>query len=337
MKQIRQILTKILAVCTLLVLILDAKTAFSGAQEGLRLCIRTLIPSLFPFFVVSGIFCQIFSGNSLTLIRPLCRLCGIPEGTQSLFLMGLLGGYPVGAKNIDDAYKSGSLKLSDAQRMLGFCSNAGPSFLFGIIGPVFHNPFVPWALFLILFLSSVIVGYLLPGHTANKNTNTIHIKQDFKGIFDGSLKAIASVCGWVILFRVILTFLDRWILWLVPESLRVVIAGSLELSNGCIELQEIENEGLRFIVSAAMLTFGGLCVAMQTASVTKSTGLGLYFPGKVLQCFVSLILSYPAQYLLFDEAQTVNILHPALPVIVIILALLARKHHIQKKTVAILG
>ena len=37
----------------MLALILDGRTAIDGARQGIELCLRTVIPSLFPFFVLS--------------------------------------------------------------------------------------------------------------------------------------------------------------------------------------------------------------------------------------------------------------------------------------------
>ena len=47
----------------LLILILDGGTAIEGVRTGINICIRTLIPSLFPFMVL----CGLINGNSETL------------------------------------------------------------------------------------------------------------------------------------------------------------------------------------------------------------------------------------------------------------------------------
>ena len=107
-----------------------------------------------------------------------------------------------------------------------------------------------------------------------------------------SIRCMAQVCGWIVLFRVLLAFLERWLFWLFPGELRVLFTGMLELSNGCISLSSVENTELRFLICAAMLSFGGLCVTMQTVSVTQGLRLRFYFPGKFLQTAVSVFLSW---------------------------------------------
>ena len=68
---------------------------------------------------------------------------------------------------------------------------------------------------------------------------------------------MGNVCGWVILFRILIAFLERWFLWLLPASVRVAVTGLLELSNGCCALAEIKDFKMRFLLCSGMLSFGG--------------------------------------------------------------------------------
>ena len=98
-----RIRTGIFASLGMLLLILDTKTAIQGAQEGIRLCIMTVIPSLFPFFVLSSLLTGALTGVRLRFLRPIGKLCRMPAGSESLLLIGMLGGYPTGAKSAADA------------------------------------------------------------------------------------------------------------------------------------------------------------------------------------------------------------------------------------------
>ena len=292
MKRLR---TGILASVGLLVLILDAKTGILGAAEGLALCFKSIIPSLLPFFVLSILITNSLAGERIRVLQPLERLLRIPKGSGSTFLIGILGGYPVGAQSVAQGHKNGSLSRLDAQRMLGFCSNAGPSFLFGIIACKFSKMEFAWALWLIHILSAMLVGILLPGGN-NAQTKCSPSKNiSVSDSLQKTIRILAGVCGWVILFRVVIAFLTRWILWFFPDWVQVFVCGILELANGCCALDRITNEGLRFVVCSGMLAFGGLCVCMQTASVTEDLGFGQYFPGKVMQCGISVVLSFLCQ------------------------------------------
>lgn len=289
--------TAVSAALGMLVLILDGKTTLSGASEGVNLCIKTLIPSLFPFFLLSTMLTGALSGQTIRLLRPIASACKIPKGAESLLAIGVLGGYPVGAQNVAQLHGSGQLSGEQAARMITFCNNAGPAFLFGVLGSMFSDSKYPWLLWLIHISSALLVGMLLPGSRTEGAVRPLSRSVTVTDALAQAVKVMGLVCGWVVLMRMMLAFLEHWFLWLLPPVARVVIAGALELSNGCVRLPCIENEGLRFILASAMLAAGGVCVSLQTASVAQEIPLRLYFPGKLLQCGISVLLSCAVQFL----------------------------------------
>ena len=286
-------LSGLFAAAGMLALILDSRTALAGAAEGIDLCIRTVIPALFPFFLLSVILTGSAFGLELPLLRPIGKLCSIPRGAESILLTGLLGGYPVGAQCVSQAYAAGQLRKEDAERMLGFCSNAGPAFLFGMTGQLFQNKAVPFLLWGIHIASALITGTILPGRSTGNALPAPARKPQAGQALTKSIKITASVCGWVVIFRIVIAFARRWFLWLFPVTVQVIFTGILELTNGYLELIAVENESLRFILASCFLSFGGLCVGLQTVSVTADAGLSLrhYFPGKLTQTAVSASLS----------------------------------------------
>lgn len=292
----RRILIGLGAAFGMTVLILDCKTAMAGAHEGVLLCIQTLIPSLFPFFFFSVLITNALTGLSAPPLHKIGKMCSIPRGAESLLAIGLLGGFPTGAQAVGNAYRLGQLNGSDASRMIVFCNNAGPSFLFGIIGALFEQWWVPWLLWILLCLSAITVGII----TADQSSDWSRVPPVkplcITDALQLSFKSMISVCGWVILFRIGITFLDRWCLWLLPEEIQLLISGFLELSNGCIQLATVESCGLRFVLAGTMLSFGGLSVTMQTYSVSCGVPMELYFPGKLFQTGLVFLCSCAIQF-----------------------------------------
>jgi len=272
------------------ILILDSKTALEGAQQGVELCIRSLIPSLFPFFVLSSLLTSSFIGADNPFLRPLGHLVGIPKGCESLLIPGFLGGYPAGAQCIGQSYRQGCITRKQAESMLLFCSNAGPSFLFGLLGPMFPESRMLWQLWMIHILSAMLCGWIFSG----KDTQTGSVTGttlSFPAVLSGAVRTMGTVCGWVVLFRVVLNFCQRWFLRRMPPVLQVILAGILELSNGCLSLSSVADIRLRFTVASGLLAFGGLCVLMQTASVIGALSILPYCCGKILQAMFSILLS----------------------------------------------
>lgn len=313
----------------MLALILDSRTAMNGATEGVALCIRTVIPSLLPFFVLSSLIISGFSGHKISFLSPMERICGIPKGQGALFLLGLLGGYPIGAQGVYHAWKTGQLKLPTAKRMLGFCSNSGPSFIFGIAASLFYDKSIGMILWMIQIISALLVGVLLPSKEITHKSTKSMVRPLKTDILLNSIKALTMVCGWVVLMRVLIAFTQRWFLWMLPQTAAVAITGLLELANGCCDLINIPTESVRFILCCAMLSSGGICVLIQTLSVTKELGIGWYIPGKLLQSSISIIISTLIAPILFHE-NGIN-LYPFLCISVVEMAIFILWCRINKK------
>lgn len=324
----RMFKTVLIALCMLL-LILDAKTAATGAVDAIQLCIRVLIPSLFPFFLISILLTDLLVGTS-SVLRPLGKLLKIPAGAEPLFLIGMVGGYPVGAQVISQATEKGVLTKRDASRMLQFCNNPGPAFLFGIISPYFPCTMYTWIIWLIIILSAILTAIILPGGS-NKTVTIPSVKSlTITQAMEKSIKVMACICGWVVIFRVILVFFERWFLWMLPDVSRILFQIFLELANGSSVLNEINNVSLRFIVSIAGLTIGGLCVLLQTQSVCATLGIRKYIYGKLLQTGIGITMGIPAAFLLKNGISPIiltGILSSFIPTLIIL-----SNYHKKSKT-----
>lgn len=281
--------TALIAAAGMMVMIFDSKTAFQGAADGVSLCIHTLIPSLLPFLFLSGMFMDSLYGQSSISLRLPGMFFGLPRGTESLFVPAFLGGYPIGAQCIASAVKKGQLNQRNAERLLSFCSNVGPSFLFGVLSTQFSSSWYLWLCWLIQVMSSVFVSCFFQ---INDTKDCIVIpKQQATSLMECTLSAMGKICGWVVLFRVLISFLEKWVLWLFPDWISVFFTGIFELSNGCCVLSKIPSEAMRFVICNSMLSFGGICVLMQTISVCDGLSVRYYLIGKVIQCGVSALMA----------------------------------------------
>lgn len=275
----------------MIIMIIDTKTAVSAAVTGIEICVQTLIPTLFPFLFLSALLTSSLAGTLLPMTKPLCKLLKIPNNAGYIFFNGLLGGYPVGAQCIADAVESGSISREIGSRMLCFCSNAGPAFLFGIGSRLFPNILFCWVIWGIHILSAILTARLVPPVTIVQATDTAGNRMSISGSLRKAVQSMAMICGWVILFRILLAFLQQWILWVFPNWLQVTLFGMLELANGCHMLLQIKDLSLRFILFSALLSFGGFCVAMQTYGICTQLNSKGYLPGKLIQALFSVLLS----------------------------------------------
>ena len=263
--------------------LLDAQTVVNGATEGVQLALFAVLPSLFPFIFLSIMCSQSISGRHFFFLKPLEKLCGMPLGSGNILLLSLCGGYPVGAQCVTDAYKQGAISKKDAERLLGFCNNAGPSFIFGMVGAILKDFRLCWLLWFGQIISAITVGAIMPNKSKSlcpaQGGNSLSITK----ALESTLKISGKIAGWVLLFRVTLSVADKWILHRLTPIWSGAFSGALELSNGCIRLQYVSNPMVRFLLCGAILSFGGFCVYLQTKSVVQTLSTRYYLYGKVLQ------------------------------------------------------
>ena len=286
-----------LAVC-MAVLLRQNETVSAAVRQGLALCARSVIPSLFPFFVVVSfaVGCGFFAA---------LRRLGLPVGA-AVFLVGVVGGYPVGARTVGELYRGGDLSKERAEALLTFCSNAGPSFIFSIAGMgVFGSREIGLALYGIHILSALAAGGLLgslrPARNASNPAgfdrkiagNGAKLPALFVSCVGSAAAAMVNICAFVVFFLVVMALARQ--AWPAVPPLAL---GLLELTGG---ITSLEASPAGFCMAAALLGWGGVSVHCQTAAVLEDTGLSLkrYLLAKALQAVVSALFALGACQFLF--------------------------------------
>jgi len=318
----------------MLTVILDSKTAFEGAKSGIQFCLETVIPALLPFLFLSCVINNLFWGKSFKLLYPVTALCKIPKGSESILLLGLLGGYPVGAQLIYQCYTRKQLTYSTAKRMLGFCNNAGPAFIFGMLSHLFTNTFAPLLLWMIQIISAILTGIFLPSDNKIEECSIQEASPlTLSQIIQNIVKIMATISAWIVFFKIILGFVEKWFMRSWGQNIQVLIAGSLELSNGCAMLKLVREENIRFVIAGVLLSAGGLCVGMQVKGVVKELGMGMYFPGKALQVMISYTLSILIQLIVyqnFEKTNTFFIIIISIGIIIVSYILIKKRYSIHE-------
>lgn len=257
----------IFSCCAMVCLILDSQCAASAAANAIKQCLTAVVPSLFPLFVIANYAIPMLAEIRIPLLS---RFCKLPCGGESIFLLGLLGGFPIGAQCISQT----SLPQKNAQRMLGFCNNCGPAFIFGILGCFFNNKMVPLVLMLIQATTALMIAHLWPGNS--QQSYQMHLQRlTISQAVQRAIRSMSTVCAWILLGNVILSFAQRWIFPFLPNLLCIILSGILELSNGCFLLPNIPSEPLRFVIAAGFICFGGVCVLLQIHAIVSSHNISM--------------------------------------------------------------
>lgn len=291
-------------------LILAPTKAMEGAKTGLTLCFNVIIPSLFPFFVLSSLLVELglaaYLGRALEpVMRPLFRVNG---ACATAVALGFVGGYPVGARTALSLYEKGLCSKTEAERLLAFCNNSGPAFILGVVGAgVFASSRVGLLLYLVHALASLLVGLLFrfygreegSARRGGTHVESVRFTSAFTGSVTRSFQSTLSICAFVVFFSVVITLLSRFgILAALAHGLSALCApfglteawasrlltGLLEISSGVWSLSGSGTLAGRVSMAAFMLGWAGISVHCQVLSFLSDSGLSVrtYLLGKLL-------------------------------------------------------
>lgn len=275
-----------------------------SASETLYICATSVIPSLFPFMVISSLLTwsapRLFEKNSSH------EFLGLPHCSVIAMFLGALCGSPVGIVTVAGLKHRGLLTKSQAQRLAAVSNNTGPAFVIEVIGASFlRSRQIGVCLYLIQLLSCLLLGsvfliitkgendseFTLPRITSDK-LDSGQIASMFTKAVGSASSGVVRVCGYIVFFSVI----NKGISLLFPYLGKItlaVISCVLEFTTGCKNASEI---GGKFAVCACSfaISFSGISVMSQSSAFAFPEDISLKktFVFKLIQGICSAVLAY---------------------------------------------
>lgn len=299
--------------------ILFPETMISSTKNGLNLWWKVILPSLFPFMILSNLITKTALPYLFgKILNPIMKfIFNLPGISAIAVFLGMIGGYPVGAKITADLRKNNEISKEVANRLICFTNNAGPLFITGAIGIGLYNSIKIGNLLLLThYISALIVGLLFKNKTIdNENEHSINFEvitfSKIGSILNEAIQnaaiSIISIGGFIILFSIISSILfETGIISvicsiLLPKSDKTVaysiVSGLLEVTSG-VNLLAAAPLSLKakLVITSILLGFGGFSIHSQTLSVISKTDIKIsrYLIGKSLQGVTAGILTYLA-------------------------------------------
>lgn len=306
-------------------LVLFSSDNLLAAKNGMLLWASSVVPSLLPFFIATELlsYTNIVSilGRFLNkFMRPIFNVPG--EGSFAL-IMGIISGYPVGAKIVSNFKAQGICTNVECERLLSFTNNSGPLFIIGTVGvSLFSSSSIGLKLFIAHLLSCILVGFLFRWWKTSKRASSVSTVSTSNTVnylsfnnlgsvlsksIQGAIQSVIIIGGFVVLFSVIISMLNssgilNVVCNLLEPILRFlnipttyshgIITGIIEVTNG-VKLVAINTNAVSIIITSFLLGFGGISVLLQVLSITSEAKISIkpYIIGKFLQaCFSSLIM-----------------------------------------------
>ena len=272
---------RILCVLLLVLPLLFPGPCAEGVRRGLALAAGSALPALFPFFVAGELLTASHADRALSrLLAPLLRrVFALPQAGAAPVVLGLTGGYPVGAAACASLLREGRLSASDARREALFCSCASPGFT------LFGSAKTGALLYGIQVVSALLTGIFVSRGTENGQTIPVSPEpsdsRPFSVVFCSAVRHAAAVSldvtAFLVTFSAVLTLMEP--VFSRAPALRL-LSGLFELTSGLAALSgSFLPRNTLFVLVSFLLAFGGASVLMQMQAVASADGLAL--PGLV--------------------------------------------------------
>lgn len=298
-------------------LIIFSKDNFYAAKQGLNLWANSVVPSLLPFFIATELLFHTniiyYLGKMLNgIMRPIFN---VPGEASFALLMGIISGYPTGAKIVSNFKERHICTNEECERLLAFTNNSGPLFIVGTVGTsLLCDSKTGYLLLFTHILACLTVGIVFRFWKCKSSKNyrssydDTSVPVSFGNLGDilgssirNSINTVVMIGGFVVLFSIITSMLQNShvfdllsailspltnFLGVNSNFLQGTIAGCIELTNGLGQICNIpaKSLSLTIVLCAFLLGFGGISVMLQVLSITSKNNISIkpYIIGKLL-------------------------------------------------------
>lgn len=299
--KIKTLLSIILIVFLIINMLLYARDSVYYASIGLKIWFDKMVPTLFPFMVLSGLLIR--NGYSEKIARLTYPLLGkifkISYNGIYTIIMGFFCGFPMGASIIADNIMLGKISKEEGNYLLSFTNNIGPVFFLSFI--CINCPYLPiipsfLIMYLVPFVYGIVLRYTKYRNIENREKNfpskTGGVQTSFLEAFDESIQNaidnITKLGGYMVFFN-LLNLIPAIRYFNLSSSTKNLLGCLLEISGGVISLKETT---ALYPFLYIILPVGGLSCIAQTYSIIRIYQLRLceYLLHKINQCIITAII-----------------------------------------------
>ena len=288
----------------LFLILKNSELAIDYMERGMKLCVVSVIPSLFPFMVASELIVSSGAAEYVGrfLKKPFKRLFGVGGDGASAFLLGMVCGFPVGTRASLSLYKRKKITRGEFSRLICFSNVPSSAFVISAVGAtLFGCRAFGIALYCITFISALIIGIILnviygdeegkendikDNAVADKKTaEGVHGTSSFSGAVLSAANAMLGVCAFVVFFSVFTGLLGNLLEGIGASQMAKAWLFSLfELTGGVAASASVKPISLAVLIAAFAVGWSGISVHFQVASFCDGVNVrfGRYILSKLL-------------------------------------------------------
>ena len=256
------------------VFVLLSRQMSSAVLSALELCLKSVIPSIFPFMVLSRLLVECGGGELFARAfgRYTQRLFGLSGAAATPIFLGALCGFPVGAVVCERLYRSGDISLDELETLIGFVSLPSPAFVINAVGTnMLGDREKGVALYFLLLTVSLLTGLVVCRFSSPKHdfTPALRLTPPQKKLSEITVDAVSSsatallgVCAYTAFFSTVAKLFETTLA--LPETAGILLKGVLEFSSGCYAASSSPDP---FAFCALILAWSGVGVHFQIISV----------------------------------------------------------------------
>lgn len=269
----------------LCLLIADSETVISGASYGLMLWYKNVVPILLPFMLISSLVVdRIAAGKSRR------------AALFSTIFLGVLCGYPIGARVTDEYVTSGMYEKKMGNIILPLCNNSSPMFISGyIVSRILKNTISFFTAMLIIYIPYIfltLISLLIsesgkrdlkkekpdserPHETSPAAKTNLQNTRKTSDAMLSSIIQITYVGIYIMICSIIMQFILK--IDFVPFDLRLYLSSALEITRGAdmVYKYALMSENAKTALLLALTSFGGVSAILQTNKVIANSRLSI--------------------------------------------------------------
>lgn len=283
------ILAGAVAVTGCVIMVIFPEITMNSARKGISMWMTDVLPALLPFFI-----CANFLQN-IGIMRYL-------KSGIFPFIMSVLSGYPMGAKIIGDLRRQNHISLTEAKRLISFCSTSGPAFMVGAVGAGMLDSALCGAVITAAhyagaamngILYTNILGHSEKRYEKRESVLTLGMQESLTNAIVSSLKSLGIILAYIVIFTFVTDIIHMCggLSFTESPQIKALIKGLFEMTVGCGAVAECTDTGMgvKCVLCSAIMSWGGLSVIGQSASMLSGTGIttGYLMMTKFTHCLFS--------------------------------------------------
>lgn len=300
-KKYTNIIIIVFSLTIFVLLFIKKKVVIDSVFNSLNIFIASLLPSLFPFFVISDILINYNFINYIPkfIKNILLKIFNISDNALFILIISMFSGFPNNGRNICNLYKKGGISKKECEHLLLFNHFCNPLFIINVIPNLIGIDYkYAYIILIVHYLSNFIIGYLFRKKNVIidynlTNNSSKYFSKVFINSINKSIDGVISILGILTIFLVISSLINCT--FNLPFHVSFLISSMMEITSGISNLSLVNvSIEYKIIMVCCLLAFGGFSIYMQVYNEISDTDISFdnYFLGRMIQVVISLILSY---------------------------------------------